>query len=165
MKTHRDVINMSKMEKSFEFVTRYYRPGAFRPTTVFVKIRHWRPITVAASIAGVVLVAAAMVYTLTMQPSQAPETPTTVVEPTQQSYIEQAPESVVKRIEFTDEPLAVVVQAIEETYGVKVSGLEADDDTRLTLSYEGNAIDLVETINDLTGKDLSVTPLTRSEKP
>ncbi len=144
------------MEKSFEFVVKHYRSGAFKPSTVFVRVGRWRPWTIAASIAGAVLVAAAMVYTTVITPQSSEPTATEQVE-----QVTAEPEVVVntqavKRIDFEDAPLSDVVKAIESTYGVKVTGLSPDDTNRLTLSYEGNAADLVETINELSGTNLRV---------
>ena len=43
-----------------------------------------------------------------------------------------------------------MVDKIEEVYGVEVTGLpENAEEYRLSLHYEGNPVELVETINDI----------------
>ena len=44
---------------------------------------------------------------------------------------------------------------IEKVYGVKLGNVP-DDDIRLSLSYEGTAADLVDTINDLLGTEIEI---------
>ena len=54
-------------------------------------------------------------------------------------------------------PLSSVVAEIENAYNVEISGLdETDRDQRLTLSYEGNAAELVSAINEILGTQLTV---------
>ena len=51
----------------------------------------------------------------------------------------------------------MVVEKINETYNVKVTGLpESPEEYRLSLHYEGTASDLVETINEILGTELTV---------
>ena len=61
-----------------------------------------------------------------------------------------------RKIEFTDAPLADVVKEIERVYEVHVVNVPEMGDYRLTLSYEGTAKDLVETINELLGTSLGI---------
>lgn len=61
----------------------------------------------------------------------------------------------IKRIEFDNRPIAVVAAEIEKVYGVKLGNVP-DDDIRLSLSYEGTAADLVDTINDLLGTEIEI---------
>lgn len=67
-----------------------------------------------------------------------------------QQSIPADPKEVVKVIDFENTPLPVVVDKIEEVYGVEVTGLpENAEEYRLSLHYEGNPVELVETINDI----------------
>lgn len=145
-----------KINESIKFVAKHYRPDSFLPTMRFVPVSFWRRRgAVAAAVAAGILVVSACVYMLlpvaetTRQLS--PEPPATTAAPSPASS-----EYVVKSIEFTDAPLAEVVKAIEDTYNVKISGLEEGCKVRLTLSYEGTAADLVETINELEGTKLTI---------
>lgn len=59
------------------------------------------------------------------------------------------------RMEFTDATLDEVVKEIEHAYGVKIENIP-DEEIRLTLCYEGNASDLIATINELLGTHLKI---------
>ena len=64
---------------------------------------------------------------------------------------------VVRVIDFEEAPLTDVVEKIREVYGVEVVGLPANPGQyTLSLHYEGSAIDLVETINDILDTDMTV---------
>ncbi len=68
--------------------------------------------------------------------------------------------SQVKVIDFENTPLPLVVAGIEEAYGVEVGNLpDNSDELRLSLHYEGHAVDLVETINSILGTQLTVEQL------
>ena len=151
-----------KINDSFHFVVRFYRPGAFRadrnPSGILyispVK-SWWRRYGIAASFAGVALLASAIVigyYASHESPSAAPMVEETTTRPVSPAGAEEK----IQRIEFTDVPLRQVVAKIEEVYGVKIEGLEPGDTHRLTLSYEGTATDLVDTINDTLGTNLTI---------
>lgn len=143
-----------KFEESLSFVVRFYRRGAFRPTMLFVAPQRWRRMAVAASVAFGIVVASACVYLLT---THAPVSET--VEKTPETTVAttvEAPHTVSRRIKFDDAPLTRVVDEIETVYGVEVSPVADNDTTRLTLSYEGNAADLLDTINELLGTDLKL---------
>lgn len=143
-----------KFEESLSFVVRFYRRGAFRPTMLFVAPQRWRRMAVAASVAFGIVVASACVYLLT---THAPVSET--VEKTPETTVAttvEAPHTVSRRIKFEDAPLTRVVDEIETVYGVEVSPVADNDTTRLTLSYEGNAADLLDTINELLGTDLKL---------
>ena len=63
----------------------------------------------------------------------------------------------VRVVDFENAPLPVVVERIREVYGVEVSGLPQDaDDYVLSLHYEGTPVDLVDTINDILGTEMTV---------
>ncbi len=149
-----------KIKNSLDFVVRHYRPGAFRRDDSFIRGGRsvWRRrLSVAAAVAGVLLVSAA-VYTYVSKPESKPESAPVVQPVSEPTAPQTAPDTVneVKRIEFSDAPLNIVVSEIESTYGVKVAGLSADDANRLTLSYEGTAEELVATINELLGTNLTI---------
>lgn len=157
-----------RTDRDMEFVTRHYRDGAFdvkagwhkvecrlgldkrRAWTVIMASR-WR--AAAAIAAGVVLTASACVLTWRLVTAPDPTVETPVVEAPAAGRVNAVAE--VKRIEFTDAPLPEVIQAIERTYGVKVTNVP-DTEYRLTLSYEGTAADLIATINDLLGVELKI---------
>ncbi|PWB06006.1 hypothetical protein C5O24_10620, partial [Paramuribaculum intestinale] len=63
----------------------------------------------------------------------------------------------VKIIDFENTPLPTVISKIKEVYGVEVINVpENAGEYRLSLHYEGNAVDLVATINDILETQMSV---------
>lgn len=151
----------SKIEESIDFVTLYYCKGAFDPDRALRMIRFlppvpwWRRRGVVAAAIGGALVASAAVFTYIV-----PDREDGDKVPTEQMDASAAqtpvPVMEIKKIEFADAPLSRVVEEIETVYNVKITNVPADGDYRLTLSYEGTAEDLVETINDLLGISLAV---------
>lgn len=157
------------VEDSIDFVGRHYRKEAFPEREVWRRLRV-RPLAwwrrgrnIAAITVGVTLTAAAsvMIYNHTQENQSQPV-------PTEQTA---APASVsatslleVRRIEFSDAPLPSVVAEIERVYGVKVTGGE-NDSIRVSLSYEGNVTELLETINSLFGTQLAVEALPADSQP
>lgn len=142
--------NEEKFQDSLEFVTSHYERGAFSSHDSWVKITKqktfsWRRRISAAAIACGVLAASAFLYT-TLKPVdniQEKIEDSEMIVP--QSDIKKSDTSA--KLEFTDASLEEVVNKIEETYGVKISGMP-DKDIKLTLSYEGTAEDIIETINE-----------------
>lgn len=144
---------------SEEFVARHWRRNAFRRpllgSLVPRPVSWTRRIAVAAA-ACVAVAAVAWVVSASLEPTrpaQSPENEQTVAP----APAVRNPEPLQLKIEFTDAPLPEVVARIEEVYGVSVSG-DAPASLRLTLSYEGTAADLVETINMTLGTSLEVEP-------
>jgi hypothetical protein len=147
---------MKETDKDITYVAQHYRKGRFSTDRGWQQlgIEHSRRrfgFRVAAAIAVVVALSAtaAIVYHQYIEPS-----PAAVVTVTEQV---DAPELVVKVIDFEDTPLPTVIQRINEVYGVELVNLPTDaNEHRLSLHYEGNAIDLVETINEILGTDLKI---------
>ncbi len=105
---------------------------------------------VAAVIASAIVLsaAAALVY------HQLTLTDTPVVE---QPMPHAEPAKVVKAIDFEDTPLSTVISTIRETYGVEITGVpENADSRRLSLHYEGSAAGLIETINEILDTNMAV---------
>ena len=146
---------MKKYDDSLEFVTRHYRTGAFRPEQRFVRFASWRRPAVAASVAIGILAASAALYTY-LTPATDSTVPAETPAPAAKVENISTPAGMVIRITFEDAPLSRVVAEIESAYCVKVGGIGDSGDLRLTLSYEGTADDLVETINDTLGTNLTI---------
>ena len=148
-----------KMKNSLRFVTRFYSPGALRPDYSFITegLPFWKRHAVAASIIGTTLVAAAAVsaYIVLNMPQPQVEPPVPETETTVRPVEETPASDTVKDMTFEDASLPDVVKAIEEAYGVKVTGA-TDGQPNLTLSYRGTAEDLTAAINDLLGTNLSI---------
>ena len=154
-----------KIDESIDFVSRYYEDGSLMPRQGWYRFRlthtlpKWRKNVAAACIGTVVLVASASVYYVmksTSPDTQEDVTVTTVVESAAPD-----PYKVVK-IQFADAALSDVAEEIEKAYGVKILNIP-EKEIRLTISYEGNAYDVVDTINDLLGTDLKIEEQTDAE--
>ena len=150
----------NKTEESLRFVTRHFEEDTLLPRTGWQQfsVSHHissslRRNVAAACIGAVVFAAAASIYYFNTRP----DIPATVekvnVQPTETAV---APEMRIERIEFHDAPLKDVVAEIERIYGVTIGNVP-DKDMRLTISYEGTAQDVVETINDLLNLNLTVS--------
>lgn len=147
-----------KFKESLDFVTKFYQPGAFKARRILdhdVALPWWRRNIVAASIVAAVLVASAaiFVYRSSRTPQSHPDLPAAENEMPVKTNADTP-----LLIEFNDAPLHEVVAEIETAYNVKVTGVPADTDARLSLHYEGTAADLVETINELLGTDMKTEP-------
>lgn len=146
-------------ERSLRFVAEHYRQDSFDARRDWLALglgrTSWlRRNIAAASIWGIAIAACAGIATWLLVPSDTPEpnaSPTHVVPAT----ATVAPEDVNHRIEFTDATLEEVAAAVNKTYGVTLVNLP-DTAQRLTLSYEGTATDLVETINALLGSAIRI---------
>ena len=142
--------NDDKFQESLKFVATHYEHGAFSSGNAWRKLMcgnrfDWKRKIAAAAVVCVVLAASAFLYTslkpIDDKPQKVENSKVEKITPDLQNPISTA------RLEFTDAPLDEVVKCIEDTYGVKISGIP-EEKIKLTLSYEGTADDIVETIND-----------------
>jgi hypothetical protein len=151
-----------RFNDSVEFVSKHYRKGHFSAKEGLRKVgisplQLWRKrIAVAASVC-VVLTASACLYTLLSTSDRQPAPEPTIIQPTQEP---QQPDTtpmrdVAQRITFDDAPLSEVIIKIQETYNVTITNIPTEEH-RLTLSYEGTADELIETINDLLGTEMKI---------
>lgn len=157
-------------ERDINFIARHYRRGLFSAE------RGWRRLglrgytlrrryRIAAAIgAFVVLTASAAIIYQSTRPAEHTEVesaPPAVHVDTgadNAANVTATPEKSVRPIDFENTPLPVVVEKVNDTYGVTLTNLPADADSyRLSLHYEGTAEDLVETINDILGINLEVS--------
>lgn len=141
--------------EDISFIARHFREGRFSTDKALKLIKStgtsfWTPIRIAA--ASAILVALSATAALLIHntyfnaPGVLPET-TEVV----------APEAVVHVIDFENTPLPVVTAKISEVYGVEIVNIpENADDYMLSLHYEGNALDLIDTINVILGTSMEI---------
>ncbi|MDE5871490.1 MAG: hypothetical protein K2H22_06095 [Muribaculaceae bacterium] len=146
------------MDKDLRFIARHYRKGRFAvgPALKRVKGRKgvwWTRTRIAAAcVVAAIFTATAAVFVYRNNFSE-----TGPSEPETERKAIQAAE-IVGIIDFEEAPLTKVVAKIREVYGVEVSGLPADPDRYvLSLHYEGSALDLVETINEILDTDMKVS--------
>lgn len=150
--------NSNSIEESIDFVGRNYRRDAFPEREVWRslgvhRLGWWRRgRNIAAIAVGVTLTAAAsvMIFNHTQQNQSQPVKTEQVTAPVSVDPLRE-----VRRIDFEDASLPSVVAEIERIYGVKISGGE-DASIRVSLSYEGNVTELLETINSLFGTQLAI---------
>ncbi|MCM1490579.1 MAG: hypothetical protein NC095_07115 [Muribaculum sp.] len=142
-------------DKNIEFVAKHYRTSKFNADRGWKRLGisrrfwNWKRVSAAAAVGVVVVSAAAFaVYEnyYVDTPSQQEVTPNTV-----------APAYMIKAIDFENAPLPKVIESIENTYEVKIINIPDDaTDFNLSLHYEGNAFELVETINDILDINLKI---------
>lgn len=147
-----------KIEKSVRFVARHFSPEAFSrakawqrlgiPAVSVSRFQLPRSLKYAAVGIGVVALTASAILLINRDASA----PVTEGAPAE-TVVPSAPVS--STLRFNDTPLTEVVKAIEQTYGVRVTNIPAED-YRLTGVYEGTADDILATINDLLGTNLEI---------
>lgn len=158
--------NKQKNEESLQFVARHFqddtllsRPGwrYFKLTHNLLKSRFTFSRSVAAACIGVIVLAAsASIYFFALSSKDsAPEGNFSAPEPLPSVSFEEKS----LRIEFQDATLKQVVAEIERAYGVTISNLPSEE-MKITISYEGTAEDVVETINALLDINLTISPKT-----
>lgn len=134
-------------EKDIKFIARHYRKGRFSVEKGWRKLNIrpvsiWRRMRVAAAVAAVIVLSAtaAVIYN-----HYTPQTE------------QSAPVEIVRVIDFENTPLPTVIAEIREVYGVEIDNVpENAAEYNLSLRYEGNAVDLVATINDILETQMTV---------
>lgn len=143
-------------DKGIGFVARHYREGLFsvkdgwRRLGIGMSVRMRRYRIAAAVSAVVVLSASAAIIYHEYRGESEPQHVQTVQTVN--------PMAEVKVIDFENAPLPEVVKKIESVYGVKVMGMpESPEHYELSLHYEGTPTDLISTINEILGTQMTVT--------
>lgn len=146
----------NKYGAEISFIAGRYRKGRFDVEQALRRVRPqrglwWTPVRIAA--ASVVIVAVSACAAVMIRQSYFASESSVVVE--QPSVV--MPEQTVKVVDFDNVPLSEVIEEIRRVYGVDVAGLpDNPDDYRLSLHYEGTAVDLVENINDIFAIDMII---------
>ena len=146
------------MDKDLKFIARHYRKGLFAVEPALRRVKGikkvwWTRTRIAAACAvAAIFTATAAIFVYHNNFTQ----PEPSLPKTTQSAIPAA--EIVRVIDFEQAPLTEVVAKIREVYGVEVTNLPANaDQYELSLHYEGSALDLVETINDILDTDMKVS--------
>lgn len=144
-------------DQEIRYIARRYKPGKFNADKGWRKLGiatsfRQRRLRLAAAVAGVVVLSAtAAIFYRQYNAAE----PSAISAPQQETL---APALIVRVIDFEDTPLPIVVERINEVYGVEVMNLpENADEYTLSLHYEGNAADLVDTINDILSTQMYVS--------
>lgn len=143
-------------DKEIGFVARHYREGLFsvkdgwRRLGLGMSVRMRRYRIAAAVSAVVVLSASATILYHEYRAGSVPEKTETMQTVN--------PMAEVKVIDFENAPLPEVIGEIEAVYGVRVGGVpESPEHYELSLHYEGTPTDLISTINEILGTQMTVT--------
>lgn len=151
----------NKTEESIRFVTGHYVDDTLLPRQGWQRFRLTHHISslrrnlAAACIGAAVLAAsAASIYYFYSSTAASPAEETTI---TPASETVMVPANISRKIEFHDAPLREVAAEIERVYDVEISNVPRQE-MSITISYEGTAADVVETINDLLDIHLTVKP-------
>ncbi len=154
---------MTENEKSktdFQFVVHHFKEGTLLPQKGWQRFKLLHHISTfkrniaAASIAAVVLAASASIYYISTADSDS-ETSTTITNIGSEQSASSS-EVRIAKIQFQNAHLSEVVAEIERVYDVTISNLPKED-IKVTISYEGSAEDVVETINELFDTQLTIT--------
>lgn len=149
--------------KDIDFVARHYRRGLFDTGKAWKALgirrsgllRRWQ---IAASVAVIAVAGAVSAVVIITRPEvpQMPQQDVRQTAPTtEQPSSVKADESIV--IDFDNATLTEIVSRIETEYGVNVEGVpDIASDIRLTLHFEGNVDDLVDTINAMLDTEMTV---------
>ena len=149
-------------DKQIKYIAKHYRRGLFSVNAGWkhlgiatsLRIRRLRAVAAAAGVVILTATAAVIYSHVSLKPEVEEVRPRPVNAPPA-----KAPENEVKIIDFDNTPLPVVTRRIQEVYGVEVINLpENADDYVISLHYEGNAVDLVQTINEILDTRMSVKP-------
>lgn len=141
-----------RFNESLDFVARHYRHGAFDTASGLRRLgfrRRPAMLRRVAVIAGAVALTASALF-VGYYNYYAPAETDHAIQSAPAAGTQVAEPSKVVRLEFNYAPLSEVTDEICRVYGVTLAYIPIED-YHLTLSYEGNAYDLVETINELLG--------------
>lgn len=149
------------LDREIDFIARHYKAGLFNAQTALRKIkpaihkfRSWQRIAVASCIVVVLSATAALLIRNTYY-SKTPTEIENEIENTQSPVVPL--ETVSKVIDFEDTPLPVVIDQINIVYDVEIGNIPTNAESyRLSLHYEGNVIDLIESINEILGINLQI---------
>lgn len=144
-------------DRNIDFVAKHYRKGAFSAERALHRMgfsvrNRWRGLRVAAAVTSIIAVTAVASIIIHNEYSAKETAPTVIEQPVVKEDLKA-----VRSIDFDNAPLPVVIDEIKDVYGVEVSGLPDDaSDYHLTLHYEGNVEDLVNTINEILDTKLTI---------
>ena len=149
-------MGIEDFDKEIDFVARYYKQGLFNTEKTLRKIRPtirkvWSLPRIAVASCIIVVLGATAALLIRNSYSEKPVIENTINLPSVPL------ESISKVIDFDDAPLPVVIEQINLVYNVEIVNIPADaDEYRLSIHYEGNVIDLLETINEILGINLEI---------
>lgn len=146
------------MKEDITYIAKRYSRGKFSVDKGWKRLNikpvfKWSILKIAAAISSVVVLSAtaAVIYHEYELKNSPERTIEEVIKPTQLEAV--------KVIDFENTPLTSVISKIKDVYGVEVVNIPDNaEEYHLSLHYEGNAVDLVATINDILETQMSVKP-------
>ncbi len=147
-----------ELRESIKFVSDHFKMGSLLPQKGWKRFRLAHHISfsrrnvAAAGIVAVVLAASASIYYFTAPSGHSPSEETFE----HVSMMNELPgEAKTAKIEFKNTPLKDVVAEIERVYEVKIANVPREN-IMVTISYEGTAADVIETLNELFNINLII---------
>ena len=156
----------NEIDKSSEFVVHHFKDGTLLPNEGWHRFKATHQISsfkryvAAASVVSIVLAASASLYYY-YDSNSSSETQNEYVVPIEET--KQSTENKIEKIEFHNASIKDVVAEIEHVYDVRISNIP-EEEIRVTISYEGTAQDVVETINELLNTNLVIVHNINSNK-
>ena len=146
-------------EESLKFVAGHFKEGALLPREGWRRFKLTHHLSTfgrkfaAACAVAVVLAASASIYFFSSYESHTESNENI----TDIRIDDKKPMDVkISKIQFNNAPLKDVVAEIERVYDVTIKNVP-DEEIMVTISYEGTASDVVETINDLFNTNLTIS--------
>ena len=145
------------LDREIGFIAKHYREGLFNADIalrkfkpIIRKIWSWQRIAVASCIIIVLSAGAALLFRETFYTDNPIE-----IENNQSPVLPL--EAISKVIDFEDAPLPTVIDQINLVYNVTIVNIPIKaEDYRLSLHYEGNVVDLIDSINEILGINLEI---------
>ena len=145
------------LDREIDFIARHYKARLFNTDRVLRKIKptirkvwSWQRIAAASCIIIVLGATAALLIQNSYYSDQPIE-----IENTQSPVMPL--DSISMVIDFDDTPLPIVIDQINLVYGIEIGNIPVNaEDYRLSLHYEGNVIDLIDSINEILGINLEI---------
>lgn len=146
------------IDQKFEFVISHFKDGTLLPNEGWSRFKLTHRISslkhyvAAASVVAIVLAASASLYYF-YRPNTDSESEKIQLVTTEET--KTTAKNKIEKIEFHDASLKEVIAEIERVYNVKITNIP-EEDIRVTISYEGTAQDVVETLNELLNTNLVI---------
>lgn len=143
-------------DKDIDFIAKYYKKGLFTIEPALYRIKGFRKkiwtlpkiAAISSFIIAIGTTAAILITNSYHHKETRVEIP--VIEKTSPMLVSHV-------IDFDDAPLTVVVEQINLIYGVEVENIPINaDELYVSLHYEGTALDLVETLNEILGTNMRI---------
>lgn len=145
-------------DKNIDYIARHYQKDLFSSEKALKKLgirnsSNWRRYGIAASVTAIILLTAtATIFYKHKGKDIEPQEPQQIAVTNTISPLTQ-----VKTIDFDNAPLTIVIERIEEVYGVRVVNTpEQSLEYTLSLHFEGNPTDLIDAINEILGTHMRV---------